>query len=203
MVGISRPEFDLAAGKGYSAGARSWPAAMSLETRARPIPRSQVVLATTLLGALALALPAASAARPVLVYNASASAPLGFYIRARGAPRRGDFVLARLPADAARLAAERGYLPASVPIVKRVAALTGDLVCVASDVVSVNGKAIATALHTDHQGRPLLAWDGCRTLAEGEIFLLMQAMPASFDGRYFGPVTSAAIVGKLLPLWTW
>jgi type IV secretory pathway protease TraF len=39
-------------------------------------------------------------------------------------------------------------------------------------------------------------------LQAGEVFLLMEGVPDSFDGRYFGPVTTAAIVGRLVPLWT-
>jgi type IV secretory pathway protease TraF len=29
----------------------------------------------------------------------------------------------------------------------------------------------------------------------------MEGVADSFDGRYFGPVTTAAIVGRLVPLW--
>jgi type IV secretory pathway protease TraF len=52
-----------------------------------------------------------------LVYNASDSAPRGFYIVARVAQLNvGDYVVARLPDGAAELAAKRGYLPRAVPI---------------------------------------------------------------------------------------
>jgi type IV secretory pathway protease TraF len=30
----------------------------------------------------------------------------------------------------------------------------------------------------------------------------MDSVSASFDSRYFGPVASAAIIGKLVPIWT-
>jgi conjugative transfer signal peptidase TraF len=165
--------------------------------------RRAATLTAVILGSAALALPGIARPSPLLVYNASASAPLGFYSLAAGAPRRGDFVLARLPEEAARLAAERGYLPASVPVVKRVAALASDLVCADSGIVIINGRALATTLLIDRDGRPLPAWKGCRVLADGEVFLLMEGVPASFDGRYFGPLASTAIIGKLMPLWTW
>jgi len=55
----------------------------------------------------------------------------------------------------------------------------------------------------DREGRPLPAWQGCRPLAPGEVFLLMANIPASFDGRYFGPIPRAAIIGRLVPLCTW
>jgi type IV secretory pathway protease TraF len=32
--------------------------------------------------------------------------------------------------------------------------------------------------------------------------LLMPGVPASFDGRYFGPIRASAVIGKLVPLWT-
>jgi len=160
-------------------------------------------LTISLLGSVALAVPSVAKPVPVLVYNASASAPLGFYRLIRGAPHRSDFVLARLPSEAARLAAERDYIPASVPVVKRVAALAGDLVCADSGIVVINGRAVATTLLIDHDGRPLPAWKGCRPLAGDEVFLLMEGVPASFDGRYFGPVSTTAIIGELVPLWTW
>ena len=62
---------------------------------------------------------------PRLIYNPSDSVPVGWYRvqpidhRAASLPRRlevGSIVLTRLPADAAALAAQRGYLPAHVPL---------------------------------------------------------------------------------------
>jgi conjugative transfer signal peptidase TraF len=161
------------------------------------------MLAGSILGSICLVVPGVAKPAPLLVYNASASAPLGFYRLVRDIPHRDDFVLARLPAEAARLAAERQYLPASVPAVKRIAALAGDFVCADSGIVVINGRAVATTLLIDRDGRPLPAWKGCRALVDGEVFLLMEGVPTSFDGRYFGPVSTAAIVGKLMPLWTW
>jgi len=152
-----------------------------------------------------LALGVASTAKPVplLVYNASASAPIGFYRRAGGPIDRGDFVLARLPEPVAHFAAERGYLPMSVPVVKRVAALPGDIACAETGSIKINGDPVADALPMDRQGRPLSPWNECRPLVTGEVFLLMAGVRASFDGRYFGPIGRAAILGRLVPLWTW
>jgi conjugative transfer signal peptidase TraF len=158
-------------------------------------------------GALGVAMVGASLlAHPVprLVYNGSASAPIGFYSISRSEHiSLGDLVLANLPDAARRLAAERNYLPAGVPVVKHVAALAGDFVCANSGIVVINNRAAADILLIDRQGRPLPAWNGCRALAEGEVFLLNEGVRASFDGRYFGPIGGAAIVGKLVPLWTW
>jgi conjugative transfer signal peptidase TraF len=168
-------------------------------------PRSRVpLLAATLLAALGIGLLMIAKPPPRLVYNGSASAPLGFYrLLPTASVARGDLVLAHLPQPAARLAAGRRYLPPSVPVVKRVAALAGDLVCAESGIVTINNRVAARVLRADVEGRLLPAWQGCRPLDPGEVFLLMADVPASFDGRYFGPIPSTAIIGRLVPLWIW
>ncbi|MGK9236556.1 S26 family signal peptidase [Inquilinus limosus] len=141
---------------------------------------------------------------PRLTFNASASAPIGFHVLEPEKPLRiGDFVLVRLPGEAAALAAERGYLPSSVPAVKQVAALAGDRICGRGRQVLVNGRMAAERLAADGLGRGLPSWEGCRTVRPGEVFLLTQGVRASFDGRYFGPVDAGAVLGRLVPLWTW
>jgi conjugative transfer signal peptidase TraF len=166
--------------------------------------RRAPILAASLVAVIALGLPLVARPLPRFVYNASASAPLGFYrLVPAGHLAPGDLVLAHLPDAAARLAADRRYLPLSVPIVKRVVALAGDLVCADSGIVVVNDRLAAATLAMDREGRPLPAWHGCRPLAPGEVFLLMPNIPASFDGRYFGPIPRTAIIGRLVPLCTW
>ena len=138
-----------------------------------------------------------------LVYNASPSMPLGWY---RTVPathlRVGMLAVAHIPAWAARLAAARGYLPISVPVIKRIAAIRGDEVCERSGVLSINGRTVARALDADSAGRPLPAWRGCGELPRGEVFLLGD-VPDSYDSRYFGPVRTHDIVRRAIPLWTW
>jgi conjugative transfer signal peptidase TraF len=165
--------------------------------------RASVVVGIVL-AAFALGFPNIWKPLPHLVYNRSASAPLGFYrLTSDVSFGRGDLVFARLPEPAAQLAASRRYLPLSVPVVKRIAALDGDLVCAQSGIVSINNSFAARTLPHDSEGRPLLASHGCRPLASGEVFLLMTDAPASFDSRYFGPIQTTAIIGRLVPLWTW
>jgi type IV secretory pathway protease TraF len=62
---------------------------------------------------------------------------------------------------------------------------------------------MAIALDADAAGRPLATWTGCRLLPSDEVFLLMPDVPASLDGRYFGPLPRSAIIERLVPLWTW
>jgi conjugative transfer signal peptidase TraF len=178
--------------------------AVTLLPRLRRRPRSRSIIASAMIGIGALGLSEFASPGPLLVWNASASAPLGFYwISHDQAVSRGDLVLAALPEVARRLAAERGYLPAGVPVVKRVAALAGDVVCAESGIVVINDRVAAQTLFMDRQGRPLPAWRGCRALAGSEVFLLMEDVRDSFDGRYFGPIDATAIIGRLVPLWTW
>ena len=162
------------------------------------------VLASMLVG-LALLLASASVdAQPVLVWNATASAPIGLYrVRAVGdRPLRiGALVLIRPDAANARLYAERGYLPLGVPLLKRVVAVAGQSVCERDGALSIDGRHVADALTADGQGRPLVAWSGCRPLRDGELFVLMADVPASLDGRYFGPAPIRSVVGHATPLW--
>jgi len=138
---------------------------------------------------------------PLLVWNASASAPIGLYRVLPGAPRRGDLVLVYPPEGAAKLAAERRYLPAGVPLIKRIAAMGGDDVCVFDGAIIINGKIVARQIEADRKGRPMPRWNECRALVDDEFFLLLK--PAdSFDSRYFGPVPRTQITGRLAPLWT-
>ena len=99
-----------------------------------------------------------------------------------------------------QLAAQRHYLPANVPLLKRVAAMGGDEVCALGQEIFVNGRWIGERRGFDRQGRPLPWWSGCERLRGGRLFLLMN-VPDSFDGRYFGPVDDTAIIGKATPLW--
>ncbi len=139
---------------------------------------------------------------PRLVWNASASAPVGLYRVTPGArPRRGELALIRLPHSARDLAARRGYLPANVPAIKRVTAVAGDMVCASRDRVSVAGYLAVARLAADRQGRPLPRWNGCIVLAANELFLLNPEAAGSFDSRYFGPVGGELIVGRARLLW--
>jgi len=166
-------------------------------------PRGAATLAAA--GALCAyaALPPSSPSRAYVVWNASASAPIGFYrVKHSRALARGALVLA-VPAPAlAAFAAGRGYLPSGVPLVKRIAAVAGDDVCARGKAVFVNRRFAAARLAADRKGRALPAWPGCRKLRADEVFLLMADVPDSFDGRYFGPSRASQIVGTLEPLWT-
>ena len=163
-----------------------------------------VTLVTMAVAVIGIGTVAAVDPTPRLMWNGSASAPLGLYRIERATTlARGDFVLVHPPEDARKLAVERGYIPAGVPLVKRIAAVAGDSVCAESGRMSVNGAPVAEALTVDSLGRSLTPWRGCRVLDHDEFLVLMVGVAASFDSRYFGPIMRADIVGKAVPLWTW
>jgi len=136
-------------------------------------------------------------ASPRLVYNASDSAPRGLYVVDRLTEVHvGDYVVARLPEASATFAAQRGYLPRTVPVLKRVAAVGGQQVCVRNGWVYIDAAAVAKTLAYDAHRRTLHAWDQCRRLMPQELFLLNAGNPASFDSRYFGPVDVSFVRGR-------
>ena len=136
-----------------------------------------------------------------LVWNASASVPVGLYaVRSGERIRTGVLVLVRPPELIAAYMDERRYVPRGVPLLKRVEALASDTVCRRGDIVTVNAEPRAVALAADRFGRPLPIWSGCRRLHGGEVFLLNRDAPESFDGRYFGVLPASTIIGRATPL---
>ncbi len=165
--------------------------------------RTAVILCMDI-GLAALLMPLAIPNRVQIVYNPSDSMPRGWYrIRPVDSLQLGSIVLARLPAPAAALAAQRGYLPSGIPLLKRIGAVAPQRVCVEGATVRIDDVAVATVMRTDGRGRSLLAWQQCRRLAHGELFLLSNTHPTSFDSRYFGPIRASDVIGSAQPMWTW
>jgi conjugative transfer signal peptidase TraF len=156
-----------------------------------------IVAGIALLGGTIASQPA-----PRLVWNVTASVPVGLYRVRPGVPISvGDMVIARVPWPYRRLAAARHYIPANVPLVKQVAAGAGDQICALGHDLFRNGVWLATRRQRDSVGRSLPAWQGCVRLRAGQYFLLMAAAPLSFDGRYFGISKRGDIIGKARLLW--
>lgn len=180
-----------------------------------PIPRSRLHARLVLAGFAAVGLAALAWAAfvqplPRLIYNPSDSVPVGWYRvdpqrhGANALPRPlsvGSVVLTTLPPEVAALAAQRGYLPAHIPLLKRVGAVAPQHVCIVAGQVRIDGVPVAAARPTDRLGRPLPSLQLCRRLEAGELFLLSVTNPASFDSRYFGPVSTSAVIGVAHPIW--
>jgi len=170
-------------------------------TAISPPGRSFVWILTTAVMVPAIGASTFLTSTPRLLWNATASAPVGLY-RLRPAERLaiGDLVAVRPPEPIARALAEGGYLPSGVPLLKRVVALTATTVCRVGDTVTVEGILVAEARTRDHLGRALPVWSGCRRLGTGEVFLL-NPHPDSLDSRYFGPFPTASVLSRAAPLW--
>jgi conjugative transfer signal peptidase TraF len=171
----------------------------------------RVLFACMGIGLAALCAPAfmtmSAHKRVFVVFNPTDSVPRGWYrvsgIDNAASLRVGSIVLARLPADVAAFAEQRGYLPDGVPILKRVGAVAPQSVCVRGQTVRIEGAVVAIARTHDGARRSLQAWPQCRPLAASELFLFSDTNPASFDSRYFGPIAVSAVLGIARPLWTW
>lgn len=137
------------------------------------------------------------------VWNATPSVPTGLYaIRGKASLHVGERVAIEPPRELRRLLAERGYLPTGVPLIKRIAAVSGQRVCRFAHGVNIDGNFAGVAHARDSRGRPLPAWFGCRKLRTGELFVMNPAAPDSFDGRYFGPLRLDTVIGRATPVWT-
>lgn len=163
----------------------------------------RIYATATVVGIALIAASAFATYTPRLVWNASASTPIGLYaITVERSPAHGDLLAVTPPTPLADFLAEGGYLPRGLPLLKYVAALPGQRVCRTGDYITIDGARAGKVLDRDHRGRPLPAWYGCRRVLNGELFFMNTAVPGSFDGRYFGPIAASAVIGRATPLYT-
>lgn len=150
------------------------------------------------LGAAGIALIVASfrGRAPVLIWNYTASAPLGFYHSLERPWRKGDWVAVAPEPRVAAMLTQFGVLKPGRLLIKRVAAVQGDEVCRDGIIVTINRRVAASAKTRTSSGTLLPNWGGCHRLGEGEVLLLGDA-EASFDGRYFGVSDAKRIVGPM------
>jgi conjugative transfer signal peptidase TraF len=158
---------------------------------------------TTYAGMLVLGILSIVHFTPRLIWNASASAPIGLYIIT---PAKHLAVAELLAIDApeplAGFLADRRYLPLGVPLMKHVAALPGQRVCRTDRTITIDGVVMGDALARDSRGRALPIWQGCSVIAAHQVFVMNAGVWDSLDGRYFGPLPTGSIVGRAIPLWT-
>ena len=153
-------------------------------------------------------------------YNSTHSMPKGFYTEAAVSAeeaaaglrvQRGELVMFCLPPDVAAFGTERGYLikgrcPGGVaPLGKAVVAVEGDTVLVTDLGVNVNGEPVpfTEPLRVDSKGRTLHPKMGERVIGVGEAFVVSNYHGRSFDSRYYGPIKTAAIRGRIREVLTW
>lgn len=138
-----------------------------------------------------------------LMWNASASAPIGLYTIDFDMPFEvTDLVAVDAAEPLATFLADRGYLPKGVQLLKRVRGVAGQTVCRSNLTITVDGVEVGTALERDRVGRALPGWQDCRRIRAGQVFLMNWQVRDSLDGRYFGLTSTDQIIGHAVPLWT-
>lgn len=164
--------------------------------------RCWAVLAPGAFGLACALAPAALGGPPRLIWNVTASAPLGLYrVTTDRAPVVGEWAAVTPPPHLAAWLAARGYAPRGVLLIKQVAAMAPQQVCRVGAQIRIDGAPVARALERDHAGRRLPQWRGCKRLAVDEV-LLLNTDPQSLDSRYFGPLPASAVVGQAQAIWT-
>jgi conjugative transfer signal peptidase TraF len=164
--------------------------------------RTITILATSIASA-ALGTSAAIDLPKRLLWNASASAPIGLYaVQPADDLQVSDLVVIAPPPELTTFLAARGYLPKGVPLLKRVLALTGQTVCRDGLDILAYGTSVGRARIRDRAGRELPVWQGCRRIADSELFLMNWDAPDSVDSRYFGLLPRSSVIGRALPVWT-
>jgi conjugative transfer signal peptidase TraF len=138
-----------------------------------------------------------------LIWNASASAPIGLYlIQPADDLDITDLVAVAAPPLIAEFLSDRGYLPMGMPMMKRILALPGNTVCRDGLDIIAYRSTIGHARERDNAGRKLPVWQGCRRIGDDELFLMNFDVQDSVDGRYFGPFPRSSVIGRALPVWT-
>ena len=131
-------------------------------------------LTVTALAVIGIAAASAVKTPTKLIWNATASAPVGFYtVEPADRIDVPELVAIMPPEPLASFMVERGYIARGVPLLKRVLGLPGQRVCRAGRTITVDGIEMGEALDRD-----------------------------SLDGRYFGPIPAASVIGRAVPLWT-
>ncbi|MBD9524654.1 conjugative transfer signal peptidase TraF [Ensifer sp. ENS02] len=169
--------------------------------------RRQVVVFIGIAGAGLLAVSAAGWFAGLRI-NLTPSEPLGLWriVSVKRPVARDDLVFVCPPPTAVfALAFERGYLRRGLcpggfaPLIKTVAALPGQRIEVAGNVV-IDGAALTHSAVRARDGadRPLEPFAG-GIVPAGFVFLT-SPYEASYDSRYFGPVPANGVLGLARPL---
>ena len=157
----------------------------------------------TTVAATGLLLSTIGGTTPLYIWNASNSAPTGLYrLQPVTELKVTELVAIRPPDLLATFLDLNEYLPVGVPVLKRVLALPGQIVCRNGLSISVDGVDVGQARERDGRERPLPVWHGCQIIADGDVFVMNWQSADSLDGRYFGPLPASAVIGRAVPIWT-
>ena len=156
----------------------------------------------TTIAATGLLLSTTGSTIPRYIWNASNSVPTGLYrVQPAAQLTVTELVVIRPPDLLAVFLDLNDYLPDGVPMLKRVLALPGQTVCRIGLKITVDGIDVGEALERDRRGRPLPVWQGCQVIENGDVFVMNWQSADSLDGRYFGPLSASAVIGRAEPVW--
>jgi conjugative transfer signal peptidase TraF len=175
--------------------------------KARPFAMTAWILASVITAGTAWAHQAG------FILNTTPSVPMGLWLvqPTNQKIQRGSMI-SICPVDKPifRLARSRGYIPAGpcsgryTPLLKRVAAMPGDMVTITQSGIGVNGQSLpnSRSKFRDGAGRPLpVLSSGKYPVAPGTLWLISTHNASSFDSRYFGPLPVANVQGLARPIW--
>ena len=135
---------------------------------------------------------------PWYTLNLTSSAPRGVWLR-RAVPavlERGMWVVLPVPQ------AVEPWVHSWIPLLKPVAAVAGERVCVKEETLWVMGRNYGR-VYIQVNGQPLPhLMDGCYEVEPGSVFLASPA-PQSLDSRYFGSVPVSVLLAQAEPFWVW
>ena len=153
-----------------------------------------LLMVISLLIAIATVLVILLSPRPFVIWNASKSVPIGWYWIEHRPPKLHEIAVVKLDGWSQLYAAERGYLPEKVWLLKPVAAEFPAVVCRFGIYIFIDGKLVAKEKNIDRKHRILPRWKGCHVLKSDELFIIARPR-GSFDSRYFGSIKLSQVAG--------
>lgn len=143
-------------------------------------------LVVALVALVSMALVAICAKYMGLVFNVTNSMPDRFYFLGHGAKHSMHSFCSPIPHPSL---ARGPCTDGSLPLIKRVVGVAGDLITVTDAGIEINGRPVPNSkpLDADTRGSALPRLRGSWNLKPGEVWVAGEH-PNSFDSRYFGPV---------------
>lgn len=155
------------------------------------------------IGAIGLTMVAGSSLR-FFFWNHTPSIPVGLYLRTWEEVHVGSTVAFPAPEKARQYAVAHGGQGHPTKFIKPLVAGPGDEICVFTTETGswliIDNRAVVSIRDKDREGNdiPRFMDDDCRRLQADEWFPLGHH-PDSYDGRYFGPIRNADILGSYKP----
>jgi len=136
-----------------------------------------------------------------ITYSVTSSMPQGFYlvIPAKKIARY-DIVEFIPPPSVLDFIKEKHWVPQSGSIIKYVFAIPNDHVCIHDEAIWINSKKIGPVYKFYAQNKLLPQTKICGKLTEDQYLLLSTENKRSFDGRYFGTISSKRILGRAVSI---